>query len=143
MTSPTRKIFLLLPTSTLSSTLTRSRNALKTQLPLCYLQKNRKQSSFDASQDEPPQEKGYVSSSNCYVTYKVLKHDLASRFFKDSPNQDEQTANAEFNNLSADFDAGIVGTGGRGGDSGSGGSGAATIKKKREYTFLFLSAISM
>jgi len=103
----------------------------------------RKQSSFDAFQDEPPQEKGYVSSSSCYAIYEVLTHDSASRFFKDSPNPDEQTANAEFSNLSADFDAGIVVTGGRGGDGGSGESGAATMKKKREYTFLFLSAISM
>jgi hypothetical protein len=93
---------------------------------------NHKQSSFDASQDEPPQEKGYVSSSSCYATYEVLTHDSASRFFKDSPNQDEQTANAEFSNLSADFDAGIVAARGCGGDGGSGGDGAATVKKKRE-----------
>jgi hypothetical protein len=127
---------LLLLTSTLSSTLARPRNLLKIQLPLCYPQHNPKQSNFDACQDESPQDKRYVSPSRCHVTYAVLTYALASRFFKDSPSQDEQAANAELSNLSVEFDAGIVVTGGRGGDGSGGGGGAAMMKKKREYTFL-------
>jgi len=40
--------------------------------------------------------------------------------------------------VGAEFDAGIVVTGGRGGNGGSDGGGAAMMNKKREYTFSFL-----